>query len=141
MNSGTLTTRRDLEAPLKAAADPTRLRILALLRGGPLCVCQIVAVLGASQPAVSRHLALLRRAGLIESERRGQWVWYRRATAPRRSPRAALLVWIDRSLAADPGARRDRLALRSARVRRLVEGCPAPPSGRPARASRRARRP
>jgi DNA-binding transcriptional ArsR family regulator len=127
MNTPVPTTRRDLEAPLKAAADPTRLRILALLRSGPLCVCQIVAVLGASQPAVSRHLALLRRAALIEAERRGRWVWYRRARAPRRSPRAALLAWIDRSLAADPGVRRDRSALRSARVRRLVKACPAPP--------------
>ena len=119
-----IATARDLEAALKAASDPTRLRVLALLAKGPLCVCQIAAVLGTSQPATSRHLALLRRAGLIDAERRGQWVWYRRAPAPGRSHRAALLAWIDRSLAADPGARRDRAALRSWRIRALVAACP-----------------
>src|SRR5574342_633410 len=108
-------TPRDLELALKAAADPTRLRILALLAGGPLCVCQITAVLRVSQPAASRHLAVLRQAALIQPERRGQWVWYRRARARGRSPRALLLAWIDRSLAADAGARRDRVALRSPR--------------------------
>jgi DNA-binding transcriptional ArsR family regulator len=126
MKSRSGSAGRDLEASLKAAADPTRLRILALLAAGPFCVCQIVAVLGASQPTVSRHLALLRRAALIDAERRGQWVWYRRAPASRRSPRGALLSWIDRSLASDPGVRRDRNALRSPRVRKLVAGCPLP---------------
>lgn len=123
-------TARELEAALKAAADPNRLRILALLGQGPLCVCQVTAVLGASQPAVSRHLALLRRAALIDAERRGQWVWYRRAAGPRRSLRAMLLAWIDRSLASDPGTRRDRKLLRSRRVRKLVAACPPPSPGR-----------
>jgi DNA-binding transcriptional ArsR family regulator len=124
-------TTRDLELALKAASDPTRLRILALLAPGPLCVCQIGAALRVSQPATSKHLALLRRAGLIDADRRGQWVWYRRPAVPRRSSRAALLAWIDRSLAADPGARRDRAALRSRRIRALVAGCPTPPRARP----------
>ena len=83
---------RDLEAALKAAADPTRLRILSLLAPGPLCVCQIAAVLGTSQPATSRHLALLRRAALIDAHRRGQWVWYQRPSVPRSSARGALLT-------------------------------------------------
>jgi len=132
--SSASSTARDLEAALKAAADPTRLRILALLAPGPLCVCQIATVLGTSQPATSRHLALLRRAALIDAERRGQWVWYRRPAAPARSSRAALLAWIDRSLAADPGARRDRAALRSPRIRALVAACPLPRVSRARRA-------
>jgi DNA-binding transcriptional ArsR family regulator len=127
MNPSFARASSDVELTLKAAADPTRLRILALLRTGPLCVCQLTAVLRASQPAVSRHLGLLRRASLIDSDRRGQWVWYRRARAPRRSVRSALLDWIDRSLAADPRTRRDRNALRTPRVRKLVAACPAPP--------------
>jgi DNA-binding transcriptional ArsR family regulator len=133
MNSSSVRAPGDVELTLKAAADPTRLRILALLRTGPLCVCQLTAVLRASQPAVSRHLGLLRRAALIDADRRGQWVWYRRVRVPRRSVRSALLDWIDRSLAADPRTRRDRNALRSPRIRRLVAACPAPPAARRSR--------
>jgi len=59
-------------------ADPTRLRCLLLLRRqGRLCVCELTAALAIVQPKISRHLALLREAGLVEHERRGQWVHYR----------------------------------------------------------------
>ena len=60
----------------KAFADPTRLRILALLQQGELCVCHIVEVLGESQPKVSRHLATLRRAGLVRARTEGRWKHY-----------------------------------------------------------------
>ena len=65
----------------RAFSDPTRLRVLHLLRGGELCVCDLVAVLGAPQPTVSRHLAYLRRAGLVMARREGQWGYYRLAPA------------------------------------------------------------
>jgi ArsR family transcriptional regulator len=61
---------------LKALADPTRVRILALLGGGPVCVCHIHAALGVPQPTASRHLAHLKRAALVESCRIGLWVHY-----------------------------------------------------------------
>src|SRR5580765_5958828 len=64
---------------LRAAAEPTRLRILALLAAGELTVSEIVHVLGQSQPRVSRHLKLLADAGLIERLPEGQWVFYRLA--------------------------------------------------------------
>ncbi|TVQ99268.1 MAG: ArsR family transcriptional regulator [Spirochaetaceae bacterium] len=61
---------------LKALADPTRLRIVNLLAVRPLCVCSIEQVLGVSQTAASRHLARLQAAGILDSERRAQWVYY-----------------------------------------------------------------
>jgi len=62
----------------RAFSDRTRLRIMNLLRGrDELCVCDLVRVLAMPQAKVSRHLAYLRRAGLVEADRRGQWAYYR----------------------------------------------------------------
>lgn len=61
---------------MKALGDETRLRILALLAGGELCVCEIFAALGLPQSTVSRHLAILRRAGWVIDQRRGSWMYY-----------------------------------------------------------------
>jgi len=63
-------TLRAYEDVMKAAADPTRVRILKILEGGELCVCQIIAVIALGQSTISRHLFLLRAAGLIEDRRR-----------------------------------------------------------------------
>jgi DNA-binding transcriptional ArsR family regulator len=68
---------RDYEAVLKAAADPNRARILKMLEGGELCVCQIVAALNLSQSTVSKHLSLLHAAGLVEERKTGRWVHFR----------------------------------------------------------------
>jgi ArsR family transcriptional regulator len=65
-----------LEEAFKAFADPTRLRILGLLAGGEICVCNIHECLGISQPAASRHLAYLRRKNLVETRKDGLWVHY-----------------------------------------------------------------
>lgn len=67
----------------RAFADPTRLRILSLLGDEKeLCVCDLYTVLGESQPKVSRHLAILRRAGLVDVRREGKWKYYALAAAP-----------------------------------------------------------
>lgn len=68
-----------LEEAFKAFADPTRLRILGLLAGGEICVCNIHECLGISQPAASRHLAYLRRKQLVTSRKDGLWVHYKLA--------------------------------------------------------------
>ena len=68
-----------LEDLFKALADATRLRILGLLLGGETCVCHIHESLRISQPKASRHLAYLRRAGLVETRRDGLWIHYRLA--------------------------------------------------------------
>ena len=60
-----------------ALSDPTRLRLLNLMRGREVCVCHFVEILGQSQPKISRHLAYLRRTGLVEARRQGKWMHYR----------------------------------------------------------------
>ena len=67
---------RDYESVLKAAADPTRVRILKILEGGEMCVCQVIAILSLGQSTVSKHLFLLRAAGLIKDRRDRKWVHY-----------------------------------------------------------------
>ena len=73
-----------------ALADPTRLRMLALLRYGEICVCHIHASLDVPQPTASRHLAYLRKAGLVDARRDGTWMHYR--LTPINSPVVAAVV-------------------------------------------------
>jgi ArsR family transcriptional regulator len=75
-------TLASLEMLFKALADGTRLRILALLQAGEICVCDIHGSLNLPQPTVSRHLAYLRKAGLVHGRREGLWVHYRLAALP-----------------------------------------------------------
>lgn len=63
----------------KTLSDPTRLRLLNLLAEGDVCVCDLHGTLGLDQPKVSRHLARLRSAGLVDVERNGKWMHYRLA--------------------------------------------------------------
>jgi ArsR family transcriptional regulator len=65
----------------RAFADRTRLRILHMLAEGELCVCDIVGVLGVPQPKASRHLAYLRRAGLVTARKEGLWSYYQLSPA------------------------------------------------------------
>lgn len=62
---------------LFALADPTRLRLLNLMNGKEVCMCYFVEILGQSQPEVLRHLAYLRRAGIVAARREGTWMHYR----------------------------------------------------------------
>jgi len=71
---------QEMETFFKALADATRLRILGLLLTGEVCVCHIHESLKIPQPKASRHLAYLRRAGLVETRREGLWINYRMAT-------------------------------------------------------------
>src|SRR5260370_41358509 len=68
-----------VELVFRTLADTTRLRILHLLDEGPLCVGDLVSVLAVPQPTASRHLAYLRKSGLVLDERRGQWSFYQLA--------------------------------------------------------------
>jgi DNA-binding transcriptional ArsR family regulator len=95
----------------KALAHPARLRTLAMLRGGELCVCQVTAVLGLAASTVSAHLSELRRAGLVEEQKEGRWVRYR--LRENTSDLAALWPRLD----ADPQARADAALL--VRLRRV----------------------
>jgi len=72
----------EMEGFFKALGDATRLRILGLLLTGEVCVCHIHETLKIPQPKASRHLAYLRRAGLVETRRDGLWIHYRLAQMP-----------------------------------------------------------
>jgi ArsR family transcriptional regulator len=72
---------KNLAQTFKALSDETRLRILALLSAGELCVCDLMAALDLPQSTVSRHLAYLRNAGLVDDQRRGVWMFYRLSQA------------------------------------------------------------
>lgn len=68
---------RELALFYAALSDETRLRLLCLMEGREVCVCHLQAVLGTNQPKISRHLAYLRKAGLVETRRDGKWIHYR----------------------------------------------------------------
>ncbi len=71
---------------LKALAHPVRLRILSLLKGGELCVCQVTEVLGLAPSTISEHLSLLRRAGVVIERKEGKWVFYALTEDPALGP-------------------------------------------------------
>src|SRR5579871_5673233 len=85
---------------LRAAGDPTRIRLLLLLRRAELTVSELVEILGQSQPRVSRHLKLLCDAGLLERFKEGSWAFYRAADAGVGAELSAAIA----GLAADDGA-------------------------------------
>jgi ArsR family transcriptional regulator len=90
----------------QALGDATRLRLLNLMGGQELCVCYFVEILNQPQPKISRHLAYLRRAGIVEARREGKWMHYR-ITPPADTGAAELLrqtlAWLkqDRAMQAD----------------------------------------
>ena len=115
-------TVADLDAFFKAFADPTRLRILNVLAAGELCVCDLVDLLNLPQPSVSRHLAVLRRAELVEVARDGRFMYYRLA-APVHDAHRALAGCVRSCFAGIPSLDTER-ALAGERVReRAAEPC------------------
>ncbi len=104
----------------KALAHPVRLRILTMLRGGELCVCQMTAVLDLAASTVSAHLAELRRAGLVGERKQGRWVNYR--LSEEEAARAHLeLAW--RAIARDARIEADARLLRELRRVSVEELC------------------
>ena len=67
---------RELVKVFKALADRNRLRILKMLQSKKMCVCELSAALDITRPSVSRHLGLMKDAGLVQDERNGQWIDY-----------------------------------------------------------------
>jgi ArsR family transcriptional regulator len=106
-----------LDLLFRALADPTRLRLLNLIADREICVCYFVEILQISQPKVSRHLAYLRRAGIVASRREGKWMHYRLA-APKDQGAASILHETLKHLKKKSDMRRD--------VSRLSSACCAP---------------
>jgi len=98
----------------KALAHPARMRILAMLCGGALCVCQLIAVIRLAPSTISAHLVELKRAGLVEDRKEGKWVHVRLADgAEARDVLAAVFA----ALADDPQVKADLAVLK--RLRRV----------------------
>jgi len=100
------TARLPVDRLFRAFADRTRLRILRLLQQDELCVCDLVSILKVPQPTASRHLAYLRRAGLVRVRKQQSWSYYSLAE-PRNSFHAKLLECLGTCFAEVPELARD----------------------------------
>lgn len=100
----------DVERFFRALADRTRLRVLNLLANDEVCVCFLVEILETTQPNISRHLAYLRRAGIVAARREGKWIHYR-IVDPSDPYAATVLTGVREWLATDSEMKRDRARL------------------------------
>lgn len=101
------TAQLPVDRLFRAFADPTRLRLLHLLQDGEMCVCDLVTGLGVPQPTASRHLAYLRKAGLVRVRTAGSWKYY--ALAEPGTPfHAKLLECLSSCFTDVPALSRDR---------------------------------
>jgi ArsR family transcriptional regulator, arsenate/arsenite/antimonite-responsive transcriptional repressor len=107
----------NLDALFRALADRTRLRLLNLMRDQEVCVCYFVEILRLSQPKISRHLAYLRRAGIVAARREGTWMHYRIAI-PKEAAAARILDEVVSALSEDREMKND--------LARLARACCAP---------------
>ena len=107
----------NIEDLFKALADRTRLRLISLIGESEVCVCFLVSILKTSQPKISRHLAYLRRAGVVEARRDGKWMQYR-VVEPEDEGARRVLGEVRAWLSEDRELKRDR--------ERLVKICCAP---------------
>ena len=89
-----------------ALSDPGRVRALAALKHGELCLCQLVELLGLAPSTVSRHLSILNRAGLVERRKEGRWHYYR-ISENTGGPDRLLMEWVSALLEGDPQIEED----------------------------------
>ena len=100
----------DLELFFAALSDRTRLRLLNLMSDGEVCVCFFAETLGTNNPKISRHLAYLKRAGLVAARREGKWMHYK-ITEPQDKHAAELFASTMKMIAADPQMQTDAQTL------------------------------
>lgn len=117
-----MTTLTTIATATKALGHGGRLRILAMLRAGPLSVCQIAAVLNAPVSTVSGHLLELRHARLVAERRQGKWVYYRLTDM---DALVAMLGTVLAAVEADPEVRKDAAAAAALRRRSPAAACEA----------------
>src|SRR5215475_12003611 len=99
--------KQDIAVFFRALADRTRLRLLNLIADREVCVCYFVEILGTNQPKISRHLAYLRRAGLVQARRDGKWMHYR-VLEPRDATAKSFLQGVRTWLEQDDTMKKDR---------------------------------
>jgi ArsR family transcriptional regulator len=121
----------DKELFFRALADRTRLRLLNLIGGDEVCVCFFVEILKTNQPKISRHLAYLRRAGIVGARREGQWMHYR-IIEPDDQGAARVLQEVMSWLSNDQEMQRDRQRLETIccapQLPVAIQGAPRPAS-------------
>lgn len=122
---------RNFELAMKAVGDPTRTRILKLLERGGLCVCQVQSVLGLAPSTVSKHLAILKLAGLVDDRREGKWITYALAPASHNPHAGRILALLHGELDREPAVVADRKRLREIKAIPLAELCSLPASKLP----------
>lgn len=104
---------RDQLDVLKALADENRLRALFALRGGELCVCRLIALLELAPSTVSKHLSILRAARLVESRKKGRWIYYQLSGEFRSPATAKMLAILFKELERTPRIAGDRRRLKA----------------------------
>ena len=98
---------RNLMTVLKALADENRVRALMALRPQELCVCQITELLGLAPSTVSKHMAILKQARLVDSRKQGRWIFYRLANREASAEARKIAATVAQLLAGDSQARDD----------------------------------
>jgi DNA-binding transcriptional ArsR family regulator len=96
----------------KALADESRVRMLLSLRGGELCVCQIIELCGLAPSTVSKHMSILKQAGLVGGRKSGRWIYYKLADGDAAPVVREALRWAQGSLARDQVVGQDGKHLR-----------------------------
>ena len=114
---------RELMAITKALADENRVRILLFLRGGELCVCEIIKVLGLAPSTVSKHLSILHQAGLVEMRKEGRWIYYSLPGNEASPVVSSTIHWIKRALSEDKQVIEDEKRLKVMRSIPIEELC------------------
>jgi len=104
---------RDFLNITKALADESRVRVLMFLRGGELCVCQIIEMLGLAPSTVSKHMAILVQAGLVERRKNGKWHYYRLPGEEAPVPVQDALKWVQAALVKSPVVSEDSKQLKA----------------------------
>jgi ArsR family transcriptional regulator, arsenate/arsenite/antimonite-responsive transcriptional repressor len=121
--------KSDLVTLFQALSDPTRLRLLNLMAAGEVCVCYFVEIFDEAQPKISRHLAYLRRAGLVAARRDGKWMHYG-LVMPQDPAQAEVLKTVLEVASKDRRMQRDRMALErvccAARLPAALQNAPRP---------------
>ena len=112
---------RDFLPITKALSDETRLRLLMALRDGEFCLCQLIDLLQLAPSTVSKHMALLPQAGLVERRKDGRWHFYRLSQSPISPTVEQALAWVVQSLSEEKTIRADQQRLAEIRRKDLVE--------------------
>ena len=104
----------------RALGDENRLRALCMLQNGELCVCRIIEMLGLAPSTVSKHMSILKQAGLVETRRAGKWTFYRLAEKTDGPAETEIVAWVLRQLKGDP-----KITADSARLAKILSGAAA----------------